>query len=60
MAMGSYATVLFVLGLIESLAELADAIKDSIGLALEEEHLPKRIRTPRKQDRLPPRQRDQE
>jgi transcriptional regulator with XRE-family HTH domain len=43
-AMGSYATVLFVLGLTERLAELADATKDIRGLELEEEHLPQRIR----------------
>jgi transcriptional regulator with XRE-family HTH domain len=44
---GSYATVLFVLGLIDRLASLADPGQDRIGLALEEERLPKRIRIPR-------------
>ena len=43
-AMGSYATVLFVLGLTDRLAELADATKDIRGLELEEEYLPQRIR----------------
>lgn len=47
-AMGIYATVLFVLGLSERLGELADAAHDRTGLQLEEEHLPQRIRTSRK------------
>ena len=46
-AMGSYATVLFVLGLADHLADLADPKNDPVGLQLEEEHLPKRIRIPR-------------
>lgn len=46
-AMGSYATVLFVLGLADPLADIADPKNDSIGLQLEEERLPKRIRIPR-------------
>ena len=41
---GIYATVLFVLGLIDRLAELADPKHDTVGLLLEEEHLPQRIR----------------
>jgi transcriptional regulator with XRE-family HTH domain len=44
---GAYATVLFVLGMIDRLGDLADASQDSIGLALEEERLPQRIRIPR-------------
>jgi hypothetical protein len=48
-AVGSYATVLFVLGMTDRLAELADPKYDAVGLQLEEEHLPQRIhRTPRK------------
>ena len=47
-AMGSYATVLFVLGLSERLADLADPANDRTGLQLEEEHLPQRIRMSRK------------
>ena len=47
-AMGSYATVLFVLGLTDRLSELADATKDIRGLELEEEHLPQRIRRSQK------------
>ena len=44
-AMGTYCTVLFVLGMTERLAELADARFDRLGLVLEEERLPKRIRS---------------
>lgn len=46
-ALGIYATVLFVLGLVDRLGELADARNDPTGLQLEEEHLPKRIRAPK-------------
>jgi hypothetical protein len=48
-ALGIYATVLFVLGLVDRIADLADARNDATGLQLEEEHLPKRIRTPKPQ-----------
>jgi transcriptional regulator with XRE-family HTH domain len=44
-SMGAYASVLFVLGLTGRIEELADASHDATGLAVEEEHLPKRIRT---------------
>ena len=47
-AMGTYATVLFVLGLAERLADVADPAQDRTGLQLDEEHLPQRIRTSRK------------
>jgi transcriptional regulator with XRE-family HTH domain len=46
-SMGIYATVLFVLGLADGLSQLADASIDRIGLDLEEEHLPQRIRSSR-------------
>ncbi len=46
-AMGSYAGVLFALGMVERLGDLADPRHDSVGLELEEEHLPQRIRLPR-------------
>ncbi|HEX4143944.1 MAG TPA: hypothetical protein VHY91_10450 [Pirellulales bacterium] len=42
--LGVYATILFVLGLVGRIAELADPRRDDVGLALEEEHLPQRIR----------------
>jgi transcriptional regulator with XRE-family HTH domain len=41
---GSYASVLFALGLSDKLADLAAASTDAIGLALEEERLPRRVR----------------
>lgn len=44
---GTYATVLFALGLVDRIADLADAGSDAIGLELEEERLPRRIRRPR-------------
>jgi len=42
-SLGGYASVLFVLGLIDRLKDLADANHDLIGRRLEEEALPKRI-----------------
>jgi hypothetical protein len=47
-AIGSYATVLFVMGMTERLADLADARHDAVGLQLEEESLPQRIHRSRK------------
>ena len=46
-SMGIYASVLFVLGMADQLGEVADAARDPLGLSLEEERLPRRIRTPR-------------
>lgn len=43
-SMGNYATILFVLGLLDRLSDLADVRTDEVGLALDEEHLPQRIR----------------
>ena len=43
-SMGIYATVLFVLGMVNHLANLSDVHHDEVGLALEEENLPERIR----------------
>jgi len=45
--MGSYATVLFVLGMLDRLGEIAAATHDRVGMDLEDEILPKRIRNPR-------------
>ena len=50
-AIGIYATVLFVMGMAERLADLADPKNDSVGLQLEEENLPQRIRMARRQKR---------
>ena len=47
-ALGAYAAVLFVLGIAERLADLADVRADTVGLELEEERLPQRIDRPRK------------
>jgi transcriptional regulator with XRE-family HTH domain len=44
-ALGIYATVLFVLGLAEHLGELADPLHDTVGLSLEAERLPQRARS---------------
>lgn len=46
-SVGIYATVLFVLGLASRIEDLADVKSDTTGLQLDEEHLPKRIRTPK-------------
>ena len=43
-SMGNYATVLFVLGMEDGLAELADRKRDGLGLDLREERLPQRVR----------------
>ena len=43
-SLGIYATVMFVLGLTPRVADLADSRADEVGLQLEEERLPKRIR----------------
>ena len=44
-AIGLYATVLFVMGMVENLADIADVKDDAVGLQLEEEQLPQRIRS---------------
>ena len=46
-SLGIYASILFVLDMTDRLAALADTALDPVGLALEEERLPKRIRQPR-------------
>jgi transcriptional regulator with XRE-family HTH domain len=43
-SMGIYAKVLFVLGLVENLYEIANPDKDEVGKVLESENLPKRVR----------------
>jgi len=39
-----YATALYVLGMVDRLGALADASTDEVGLALDEERLPQRVR----------------
>jgi transcriptional regulator with XRE-family HTH domain len=46
-ALGIYAAVLFALGLIDGLGNLADPSGDAIGRSLEERNLPQRIRLPK-------------
>lgn len=43
-SLGAYATVLFVLGMTDRLADLADSRHDAVGLSLDDERLPQRIR----------------
>jgi hypothetical protein len=50
-ALGIYATVLFVLGMVEPLSDLADFKTDTVGRQLEADHLPQRIRVGRKSKR---------
>jgi hypothetical protein len=52
-SIGIYATVLFVLGMTDRLADIADASHDRMGLDLESENLPKRISSPRKKRNEP-------
>lgn len=49
-SLGAYARLLFVLGMIERLAELADPAFDKLGLGLEADHLPERVRISRKKE----------
>ncbi len=46
-SLGAYARIIFVLGMIGRLAELMDTASDTLGLELEIENLPKRIRFPK-------------
>jgi len=48
-SIAAYATVLFALGMGTPFDGLMDAAKDDTGLMLEEECLPKRVRSPRKE-----------
>jgi hypothetical protein len=47
-SLGIYARVMFALGLIERLRDLADPSSDALGLELEEQNLPQRIRRRRR------------
>lgn len=48
-SLGAYTKVLFILGMLNRLGELADQRFDELGLHLESENLPKRIRLPKKE-----------
>ncbi len=51
-SLAAYAKLLFVLGMIARLAELVDSKFDELGLGLEAERLPKRIRISRKEKEI--------
>jgi len=53
-SLGVYATVLFILGLSERIADLADVGTDSVGLQLDEERLPQRVRSTKRSKAGPP------
>jgi transcriptional regulator with XRE-family HTH domain len=44
---GTYATVVFILGMIDKIYDLLDLSGDSVGRLLAEEQLPKRVRIPK-------------
>ncbi len=46
-SLGNYARVLFSLGLVDSLRDLLEAQKDIVGIDLETERLPQRVRLPK-------------
>ena len=48
-ALRAYANLFFVYGMIDRLAELADPSRDKVGLMLESEMLPERIRIPKRE-----------
>ena len=48
-SIGGYAAVLFVLGMLNRLGDLVDAMHDVTGRQLEDEKLPQRVRLPNKQ-----------
>jgi DNA-binding XRE family transcriptional regulator len=47
-SLGTYATVLFSLGMVERLADVADPRHDALGLEIDAENLPERIRLSRR------------
>ena len=50
-SLGGYASVLFVLGMTERIAEIADIAHDQIGLEIERKALPQRIHSPKTRTR---------
>ena len=46
-SIGAYISILFVLGMLERVYDLVDSSKDTLGISLESENLPKRIRIPK-------------
>ena len=47
-SMGSYAMALYVLGKLDALENMIDRAQDTLGLDLEDERLPQRVRVPKK------------
>jgi DNA-binding XRE family transcriptional regulator len=47
-SIGAYASVLFVLGMVNRLSDLVDSAHDLVGRRLEDEKLPQRVRLPKK------------
>jgi DNA-binding XRE family transcriptional regulator len=59
-SLGAFVTVIFALGMVDRLADIADPRHDAVGRALEEEHLPERIRLSRRQNIAKPKIADTE
>jgi len=57
-SIGGYTRVLFTLGMADRLADVADPRHDTVGRELEEEHLPERIRLPRRRNPAAPENKD--
>ena len=47
-SIGGYASVLFVLGMLDRLSDVVDVVHDLIGRQLEDEKLPERVRVPKR------------
>jgi transcriptional regulator with XRE-family HTH domain len=50
-SIGIYATVLFALGMLDRLGDLVDSRSDQLGRVLQDERLPKRVRSQRRTER---------
>lgn len=50
-SLSHYATVLYVLGMLDRLKDLADILYDPTGQAIDEANLPQRIRLPNRRDK---------
>lgn len=53
-SLGIYATVLFILGMVDRVGALAEPREDHLGMALDQERLPKRVRSIRARLAPPP------
>lgn len=50
-SIAGYAAVLFVLGMVNRLGDVVDVARDLVGLRIEDERLPKRVRIPKRKSR---------